>query len=323
MIVVTGGAGLIGSAFVSRLNEEGIADILIVDNLAESIKWKNLVNLSYMDYLHKIDFLEQLQMGDFDGEIDAIVHMGACSSTTETDADYLMENNYRYTRVLAEWAIARNVRFIYASSAATYGEGEHGYSDNEDILQLLRPRNMYGYSKHVFDLWAIRSGAIAKLAGLKFFNVFGPNEYHKGSMRSMVQKAFEQVRDTGGIKLFKSYRDEYPDGGQKRDFVYVKDAVEYMWWLLNHPDVNGIFNIGTGQANTWNDLANAVFKAMGKEPNIEYIDMPDQLQGAYQYFTQAEMNKIKSAGCEIETHTLEDAIADYIRNYLMTDDWYL
>ncbi len=323
MIIVTGGAGLIGSAFVSRLNDEGIADVIIVDNLGESSKWKNLVNLSYVDYLHKMDFMEQLQMGEFDDQIDVIVHMGACSSTTETDADYLMENNYRYTRYLAEWTIANNVRFIYASSAATYGNGEHGYSDSEDIIQLLRPRNMYGYSKHVFDLWAIRSGATANIAGLKFFNVYGPNEYHKGSMRSMIHKAFEQVRDTGSISLFKSYRDEYPDGGQMRDFIYVKDAVECIWWLMNHPEVNGVFNVGTGTARTWNDLANAVFTAMKIKPEINYIDMPDELQGAYQYYTQAEMNKLKEAGCGIEPFSLEEGVADYIRNYLMTDDRYL
>ncbi len=323
MIIVTGGAGLIGSAFVSRLNAEGIAQIIIVDNLGESNKWKNLVNLSYMDYIHKLDFIEQIQAGAYDGAIEAIIHMGACSSTTESDADYLMENNYRYTRVLAEWAIENNVRFIYASSAATYGEGEQGYSDSEDNIQLLKPRNMYGYSKHVFDLWAVRSGAIDNMAGLKFFNVFGPNEYHKGDMRSMVHKAFEQIRDTGKIRLFKSDRKEYADGGQQRDFIYVKDAVEYTWWLMNHPDVNGIFNVGTGIARSWNDLANAVFSAMKKRPDIEYFDMPERFKGKYQYFTQAEMNKFSAAGCDIRCHTLEEAVTDYVQNYLLPRDGYL
>jgi ADP-L-glycero-D-manno-heptose 6-epimerase len=323
MHIVTGGAGFIGSAFVWKLNRMGIEDVLIVDDLGEGEKWKNLVNLKYTDYLHKDLFLDMVLDDVLPGVVESVTHMGACSSTTERDAGYLMENNYRYSVTLAQWCLDNGARMINASSAATYGDGSKGFDDDEDRLEELRPLNMYGYTKQLFDLWAARTGALGRLASLKFFNVFGPNEYHKCEMMSVVCKAHSQIRETGELKLFKSYRPEYPDGGQMRDFVYVKDCLEVMWWLLNNPEVNGIFNLGTGKARTWNDLARAVFSAMGLPQNIEYIDMPEELQGKYQYFTEANMEKLSAAGCPVEFTSLEDGVADYVKNYLAADDPYL
>ncbi len=322
MIIVTGGAGFIGSAVVWKLNETGRDDILIVDNLGVSDKWKNLVRRRYLDYMHKTVFMDKLINGEIDN-IDAIVHMGACSSTTEPDADYLMENNYHYSRRLAQYAAYRNIRFINASSAATYGDGSPGFSDNPESLDRLVPLNMYGYSKHLFDLWARRHHLLDRIVSLKFFNVFGPNEYHKGDMRSVVVKAFAQVREQGTIRLFKSYRDEYEHGGQKRDFVYVKDCADIICWLIENRDVCGIYNIGTGRARTWNDLATAVFSAMDISPRIEYIDMPEILRDRYQYHTEAETGRLSGAGCPVAFTGLEDAVADYVKNYLRTANPYL
>jgi ADP-L-glycero-D-manno-heptose 6-epimerase len=322
MIIVTGGAGFIGSAVVWKLNEAGRDDILVVDHLGESDKWKNLVNRRYLDYMHKKVFIDKLLNGEIDN-IDAIVHLGACSATTERDADYLMENNYHYSRRLAQYAVYRNIRFINASSAATYGDGRRGFSDSPESLEQLAPLNMYGYSKHLFDLWAGRNQVLDRLVSLKFFNVFGPNEYHKEDMRSVVVKAFSQVREQGMIRLFKSYRDEYEDGGQKRDFVYVKDCAEIIRWLIAHPDVTGLYNIGTGRARTWNDLARAVFSAMDIVPRIEYIDMPEALRDRYQYYTEAVMGRLTGAGCPVAFTCLEDAVADYVNNYLRQPDPYL
>jgi ADP-L-glycero-D-manno-heptose 6-epimerase len=222
---------------------------------------------------------------------------------------------------LANWAVRNNVRFIYASSAATYGDGALGFKDDLDQIETLEPLNMYGYSKHMFDLWAKRAGLLDKIVGLKYFNVFGPNEYHKANMRSFVHKACGQINESGRVKLFKSHRDDYGDGQQLRDFIYIKDAVDMTLYFFDHPKANGLFNIGTGQARCWNDLANAVFAAMGKEPHIEYIPMPDELQGKYQYFTQADITKLRSAGCKRETMSLEDAIKDYVQNYLMKEGY--
>jgi ADP-L-glycero-D-manno-heptose 6-epimerase len=323
MIIVTGGAGFIGSAFVWKLNQEGIDDIIIVDRLGTSDKWKNLVNLRFVNYVHKDDFLEMIDTDTLPFEIDAIIHMGACSSTTERDADYLWHNNYVYTNLLAEWALERGIRFIYASSAATYGDGTKGFSDDHKKVNGLKPINMYGYSKQVFDLWALRQKLENKMAGIKFFNVFGPNEYHKGDMSSVIFKAFHQIKETGKVNLFKSYKKEYEDGGQMRDFVYVKDCVNAMWWLLKNPKINGIFNLGTGKARTWNDLIKAVFTAMKKNPNIEYIAMPEALRNQYQYFTQAEMKKLKTAGCPVKFASLEDSVRDYVVNYLQKTDPHL
>jgi ADP-L-glycero-D-manno-heptose 6-epimerase len=323
MIVVTGGAGFIGSAFVWRLNQEGIDDIVIVDSLGTDDKWKNLVNRRFADYIHKDDFLRMIcdDAGPF--EVSAVVHMGACSSTTERDADYLWKNNFLYTKTLAEWALKHGVRFIYASSAATYGDGTKGFSDDHGTINEFKPINMYGYSKQLFDLWALKNHVENKIAGIKFFNVFGPNEYHKADMTSVIFKAFHQIKETGKVCLFKSYQPKYPDGGQLRDFVYVKDCIDVMWWLFNNPAANGIFNLGTGKARTWNDLIKAVFVAMGIKTNIEYIEMPESLRNQYQYFTEAKMDKLKAAGCPVAFSSLEDSVRDYVVNYLQKPDPHL
>ena len=320
MIVVTGGAGFIGSAFVWKLNREGIDDIVIVDRLGTSEKWKNLVNLRFIEYIKKDDFLQMIYADQVPFKASAVIHMGACSSTTERDADYLWMNNYLYTCRLADWALRNQVRFIYASSAATYGDGTGGFADDDALIPGLRPINMYGYSKQVFDLWVLKQQAEKKMAGIKFFNVFGPNEYHKGDMASVIFKSFNQIRETGRVRLFKSYRKEYGDGEQVRDFVYVKDCVDILWWLLEHVEVNGIFNLGTGKARSWNDLVRAVFAAMGMKPEVEYIDMPPGLSGQYQYFTEAKMDKLRATGCPLAFRSLEDAVRDYVANYLQKSD---
>ncbi len=322
MIIVTGGAGFIGSAVLWKLNTQGIDDILVVDNLGESDKWKNLVNRSYLDYIHKTEFLDRLEKGDF-RPVAAIIHMGACSSTTEKNADFLMNNNFHYTVRLAEYCLQKEIRFINASSAATYGNGASGFSDDIDRLHGLQPLNMYGYSKHLFDLWALRSSALNHLASLKFFNVFGPNEYHKKDMCSMAYKGFFQIRQTDHIRLFKSYHPEYPDGDQRRDFVYVKDCVDVIGWLMENPAVNGIFNVGSGQDHSWNDLAGALFQAMEIPVAVEYIEMPETLKNRYQYYTKARMDKLQAAGCPLQSTTLEDAVYDYVVNYLQKEDPYL
>lgn len=322
MIVVTGGAGFIGSATVAKLNEKGISDILVVDELGASTKWKNLLGKNFTDYLHKENFLDAL-LSERLPKIDAIIHMGANSSTTEKDVEHLMENNYRYTRVLAEWAIKKKVRFIYASSGATYGDGRDGFTDDDKTSLKLKPLNAYGYSKQFFDVWLLRNNFQSKVAGIKFFNVFGPNEYHKGEMKSLVCKAYYQIQETGKIRLFKSYKPEYKHGEQVRDFVYIKDCTEVLWWFLNSPKVCGIFNLGTGKARTWNDLAKAIFAALGQSPNIEYIEMPEEIRGAYQYRTEADTTKLFNAGCPVQFRSLEDSVKDYVQNYLHPELRYL
>jgi len=316
MIIVTGGAGFIGSAIVWKLNQQGESDIIIVDSLGRSDKWKNLCPLRFSDYIEKDIFLEKIIKGDLKENVSALIHMGACSSTTERDARYLITNNYEYTKHLASYSRICNARFIYASSAATYGDGSQGYSDDENSLERLRPLNMYGYSKHLFDLWAKRNGMLKSIVGLKYFNVFGPNEYHKGDMRSVVIKAYEQIQTDGKIGLFKSYREEYANGEQMRDFLYVKDAAEMTLFFLEHPEVNGVFNIGSGIPRTWNALAKAVFAALRREPQIEYIDMPETLRDRYQYFTQADISKLRQAGYTASLTSLEEAVRDYVQNYL-------
>lgn len=323
MYIVTGGAGFIGSAMIWQLNQMGIDDILVVDNLSTSEKWNNLVGLRYEDYLHRDQLLKMIQGGDDPFETEAVIHMGACSATTELDADFLMENNYRYTQHMCRHCLDHGARFINASSAATYGDGEHGFDDDEEGIEKLRPLNMYGYSKQLFDLWARKGGMLGAIVCLKFFNVYGPNEYHKDDMRSVICKAHKQITETGQLKLFKSYRDEYPNGGQMRDFVYVKDCTAIMAWLLEHREVNGIFNVGTGTSRTWNDLAASVFAAMEREVNIEYIEMPESIRDKYQYYTEAKMDKLRAAGCDVPLTSLEDGAADYVRNYLAQDDPYL
>ena len=317
MIVVTGGAGFIGSALVWRLNQLGKKNIIIVDRLGSDEKWKNLVPLSYADYFDKGEFIDKIVNDEIDFEIEAIIHMGANSATTEKDADHLMENNYKYTQALAKYCLEKDIRFIYASSAATYGDGSLGFDDADENCLKLHPLNMYGYSKNIFDVYAYNNGMLNNIVGIKYFNVYGPNESHKGEMRSVVHKAFEQVRDFGKVNLFKSLHPDYKDGEQKRDFVYVKDAVEMTLFFLEHNDKNGLYNVGGGKARTWNDLVTALFNAVGKPVNIEYVDMPEHLAEKYQYFTEANLNKIKKAGYLNPLYVLEDGVTDYVKNYLL------
>ncbi|MCP4481675.1 MAG: ADP-glyceromanno-heptose 6-epimerase [bacterium] len=322
MIIVTGGAGFIGSALVWYLNQKNIDDILIVDNLGKTEKWKNLVNLKFIDYIEKDLFLDNLYHGIYDDvKLETVYHLGACSSTQEQNASYLVENNYEYTKILAEYCCKKNVKFIYASSAATYGDGAEGYSDKS--VAGLKPLNMYGYSKHIFDTWAIKQGyfdAKNTVIGIKFFNVYGPNENHKAEMRSVINKAYSQIKETGKIALFKSYKPEYGDGEQLRDFIYVKDAVSIVCKLAE-VGKSGIYNVGTGQANSWNRLAGALFMAMNIKEHIEYIEMPDVLQGKYQYFTEADMSKTLRMIGAYDFYLPEDAVSDYVKNYLAEDSY--
>ena len=317
--IVTGAAGLIGSALIHALNRRGETDILAVDHLGSTTeKWKNLRALKFTDYMEKDDFFAMLnEDGAISPRTVAILHMGACSSTTETDASYLVHNNFECTKKLAALASSQGIRFLYASSAATYGDGSNGYRDDEQEIEKLRPLNMYGYSKQMFDLWARKNGMLSRIAGVKFTNIYGPNERHKGPMRSMVCRAFEQIRDTGCVKLFKSCRPDYADGEQKRDFLYVKDAADMVLFLLERPDLNGLYNIGSGVAETWKDLVTAVFDAMNVPVRIEYIDMPEHLRGKYQYYTCADMSKMKRAGYTGKVRSLHDAVEDDVVRYLI------
>ena len=321
MYIVTGGAGFIGSAVVWALNQRGISDIIVVDELGTDEKWKNLVPLRFTDYIEKNHFRGLVSDSSFlSNGVRAVIHMGACSSTTETDASFLLDNNYNYSKDIAEFAISRSAHFVYASSAATYGDGSKGYADDESAIQGLRPLNMYGYSKQLFDLWARDKGFFskrhdAKVTGLKFTNVFGPNEWHKADMRSLVCKAYDQIVSTGRLKLFKSHRPEYAHGEQMRDFLYIKDAVRMVLFVLDK-QLAGLFNVGSGKAETWNSLAESIFSAMDTKPQIEYIDMPESLRAKYQYYTKAEMSKLRDAGFTAETTPLKDAVCDYVRNYL-------
>ena len=321
MIVVTGGAGFIGSALVHGLNQRGTADILVVDELGASGKWKNLRGLSFADYLEKDDFLDQVLEDRTPESIEAVLHMGACSSTTEEDVSFLIRNNFEYTRQLALWAEDTGIRFIYASSAATYGDGSQGFDDDEDRIDRLRPLNPYGYSKQLFDLWARQEGLLGRIVGLKYFNVFGPNEYHKGDMRSFVLKGYEQITASGKVKLFKSYHPSYGDGEYIRDFIYIKDAVDMTLFFLDHREICGLFNVGTGQGRTWNDYVKAIFAAMGSKPVIEYVEMPQSIRPQYQYFSQARMDKLRAAGYDRPALALEEAVADYVKNYLQKGEY--
>lgn len=310
-IAVTGGAGLIGSATVWALNRRGISDILIADRLDESEKWKNLVPLAFADYVDADDLFGRLD------ELSLIIHLGACSSTTETDAGYLMSNNYEYTKDLANQAVRRGIRFVYASSAATYGALEDDLSDEMDIA-ALRPLNAYAFSKQLFDTYARAHGLLERITGVKYFNIFGPNERHKGDMRSLVDKAFHQIRESGSIKLFKSHRPDFRDGEQRRDFLYVKDAVE-MTLHLAQSGAAGLFNVGSGEAHTWLQLVRPIFRAMDVPERIEFIDMPAALRDKYQYSTRARIDKLRASGYTTPITALDDAVTDYVRNYLIPD----
>lgn len=314
MIVVTGAAGFIGSYLISHLNESGIEDILAVDKLGKKNKWKNLLNKKFIDFVDREAFLFNLEQYD---NIDAIVHIGACSDTAEFDLDYLMEINYEYSKFLFEYAADRQIPFIYASSAATYGAGENGYEDNEADVMKLSPLNPYGFSKQIFDQWVLSQDVTPPFwAGLKFFNVYGPNEYHKERMASVVFHSFNQLKDTGKIKLFKSHKEGYADGEQLRDFVYVKDVAKVISFLLENKPKSGIYNLGTGEARPFKALAQAVVDNFMPGAPIEFFDMPEDIRDKYQYFTEAKMDKLKSVGYMETFFTLEEGVADYVNSYL-------
>jgi ADP-L-glycero-D-manno-heptose 6-epimerase len=316
--IVTGGAGLIGSALLRQLNLDGEEDIIVVDRLGRDEKWRHLVPLRFADYLEAEEFFPRIiAEPDAFGKIATVFHLGATSATTEKDASHLIANNVRRSQEIARWALARGARFVYASSAATYGGLESEM--REDLPpHSLRPLNMYGYSKHLFDLWLRAEGLLKRVVGLKYFNVFGPNEDHKGEMRSVVAKAYEQIRATGAIELFKSYRDGVADGEQTRDFLYVKDAAAITAHLARKRSAGGLYNAGAGRDRSWNDLARAVFAALELSPQIRYVEMPDVLQGKYQYRTVADIGRLRGSGWKREATSLEDAVADYVRNYLTT-----
>jgi ADP-L-glycero-D-manno-heptose 6-epimerase len=319
-ILITGGAGFIGSALVWELNRRGCENIVVCDRLSTDEKWKNLVPLKFADYIDGNDLLQAVQNAPAKlGRFDHVLHLGACSATTERDADYLMRNNYEFTKQLCQWSLAHQTRFVYASSAATYGDGAHGMDDQMPDIHTLRPLNMYGYSKHLFDLHAKREGWLPKIVGLKYFNVYGPNEDHKADMRSLVHKACGQILATGKVQLFKSHRHDYKDGEQMRDFLYVKDAIRMTLHLAETPSAGGLFNLGSGKAHTWVELATAIFTALGKEPNIEFIDMPEHLQSKYQYYTCADIAKLRASGFTQEITALTEAVRDYVQGYLVPD----
>jgi len=309
-IILTGGAGFIGSCFLWKLNNVGISDILVVDHL-NKLKEKNLVNKKFKDYIEKKDFLPLIQKNKIK-KIDAVIHLGACTNTMETNIPYILENNFYYSKILVQWALQNNSLFFYASSGATYGNGENGFSDEDENTLKLMPLNLYGLSKHFFDFWIIDNKLSDKVVGFKFFNVFGPNEYHKGEMRSVVLKSYEKIKKDGEIYLFKSYRKEYLDGEQKRDFVYVKDVIEVMYYFIKNPDKKGIFNIGTGEAKSFNQLAISLFSSLNMKPKIHYFDMPEDIREKYQYFTEADLKKLRKAGCNHKFMKLDEAISDYV-----------
>lgn len=311
MIIVTGAAGFIGSALLWKLNSRGIGDIIIVDEEITPEKGRNIAGKKYKDFIEKEKFLALVDSGRLGKKADAIFHLGACSSTLAADEAYFKKNNVEYSQKMAKYALKNKIRFIYASSAATYGDGSFGYSDKDETTRILRPLNVYGRSKQEFDLWILKNGFGDKVVGLKYFNVFGPNEYHKGDMRSVIARSFDEVVRTKKMRLFKSDKKEYEDGGQKRDFIYVQDAVDATYYFLEASGKSGIYNVGTGRARAWNDLALALFAALGIPPEIEYFDMPENLRDKYQYFTQADTAKLRASGYIKDWTTLEDAVKDY------------
>jgi len=328
MIVVTGGAGFIGSNLVADLDEAGYGPISVVDELGRGDKWKNLRRRELDELVPPEDVFDMLERRHDD--VDYVVHMGAITSTTETDADLIAQTNYRLPQALWEWCAHHEVPFLYASSAATYGDGSAGFDDDgsPEALAHLVPLNAYGWSKHAFDRWVARQvteGAATppQWIGLKFFNVYGPNEYHKGAMMSGVTRAYPAAARGEPVTLFRSHHPDYADGHQMRDFVYVKDCVDVMMWLMDNPEVSGLFNLGTGRAQTWLELMGALYAAVGRELRIEWKDTPEEIRDRYQYFTQAEMGRLREAGYGRPFCSVEEGVADYVAHHLATDDPYL
>ena len=326
MIILTGGAGMIGSMIAWHLNTILNEDqFVIVDEIQEKEQEQNISKRKFVDYIEKKDFAKFLKSAN---KVSAVIHMGAISATTETNFNNLLNYNIRFSQMLWNFCANKNVPFIYASSAATYGDGESGYVDNESTLSQLSPLNPYGYSKHFFDRWIQNEIKTKKLippqwCGLKFFNVYGPNEYHKNRMASVVLHAFEQFKQAGQIKLFKSHRPDYNDGMQLRDFIYVKDAVKFVIFFLKNNNISGLYNVGTGNAGSFKELAESViYNVKGNNSDIKYIDMPNDLRNKYQYYTQANLDKIKLLDFDLKLNNLKEGVADYVQNYLIQKDRY-
>ena len=319
MLVVTGGTGFIGSALVAALNARGRGDILVVDDFGDGPKWKNLRGRRFLDVVAPEAFARDLAAGAYQGKIEGILHMGAISDTSFRDVDELYARNVRYTRMLAQWALANEARLVYASSASVYGDGSSGFSDDDALTPDFLPMNAYAFSKWLSDTEAIREGWTDRVAGLRFFNVFGPNEYHKGFGASVPFHSTNQIRETGQINLFQSHKEGYADGEQERDFVYVKDVCAVVLWFLDRPEVGGIYNVGTGRARTFNDLAAAIFRALDKTPEVTYIPTPEKIRASYQYHTEADLTRLRAAGCDVPFTPLEEAISDYVGNYLQNE----
>jgi len=321
MIVVTGAAGFIGSCMVSKLNKLGRKDIIIVDDFKKESKKENYSHLQYLEKIDRKDFISWFENNA--NKIEAVYHLGARTDTTEFDWDVFVSLNLNYSKNIWRICCLNSIPLIYASSAATYGNGENGYDDNQDKIPELKPLNPYGRSKQEFDLWVLSQETKPPFwAGLKFFNVYGPNEYHKQRMASVIFHSFNQINETGLVKLFRSHRPDYKDGMQLRDFVYVKDLISVMAFLMENKPESGIYNLGTGKARSFYDLASATFRALGKEPNIEFVDIPIDIRDKYQYFTQANMQKLRSIGYNQDFYTLEEGVRDYVQNYLMTKQYY-
>jgi ADP-L-glycero-D-manno-heptose 6-epimerase len=314
MILITGAAGFIGSAVACALNRQGRQDLILCDALGTDDRWKNVLGLRYQCFVHKNELFDFLKKA---GDIREVIHLGACSDTTEADMDYLVENNVNYSMRLCRWALDHAVRFVYASSAAVYGDGSQGFSDADSLTPSLKPLNKYGFSKWMFDLWVLENDLAGRVAGLRYFNVFGPNEYHKGAMASVVFRSFPQARREGRLRLFESHRQQVAHGEQARDFVYIDEAADMTLFVLGTPAANGIFNIGTGRAHTFNELARGVFDGLGQQPRIEYFPMPEELRDRYQYFTQADMTRLRTAGYPDQQDRFREHVSRYVRDYLL------
>lgn len=320
-ILLTGAAGFIGSYLLGYLNEKGFSSIVIADDFSEEDKWFNFDSKQFIKKVEREELVDWLKISEI--KIDFVFHLGARTDTTEFDYAIHERLNVEYSKKIWSYSTEKNIPLVYASSAATYGNGELGYKDDHAVVEKLQPLNPYGISKNEFDKWALKQSSSPPFwAGLKFFNVYGPNEYHKGRMASMIFHGFNQVQKTGKIKLFKSHKPEYKDGEQLRDFIYVKDVADVCYRLMQNYIPSGLYNLGTGEARTFADLANATFTAMGKSPVIEYIDMPEDIRDKYQYFTEADMTKLQNAGCGKTSWSLEDGIGDYVRNYLLKKEYY-
>jgi len=323
MILITGAAGFIGSAVACELNRQGRSDLILCDLFGKEDKWNNILGLRYSRFIHRDELFNFLRDAPNAGDITGVIHLGACTDTTETDMDYLLENNVNYSIYLCQWALEHDIRFVYASSAAVYGDGSLGFSDADDLTPKLRPLNKYGFSKWMFDMWLLENRLADKVAGLRYFNIFGPNEYHKGKMASVVFRSFPQAVKEGKIRLFESHRPDVAHGEQARDFVYIDEAVNSTLFLFNDPKVNGIFNAGTGRAHTFNELARGLFDGLEKHPVIEYFPMPEELRNRYQYFTRADMTRLRNAGYPEHEDRFKEYVARYVRDYLLPGCRYL